>query len=48
MAWLAGLAAERAQRAQAVHGGSSRTRCTHSTEFTGRHVLERAPSWLSE
>ena len=48
MAWLAGLAAERAQRAQAVHGGSSRTQRTHSTVFTGRHALKRAPPWLSE
>lgn len=48
VAWLAGLAAERDSRAQAVHGGSSRARRTHSTVFTGRQALRRAPPWLTD
>lgn len=47
MSWLAGLVAEREQRARAVHGGFCRARRTHSTVFTGRHALRRAPPWLT-
>lgn len=47
VAGLAGMAAERDAHARALHGGPSRRRRTHSTVFTGRRALQRAPPWLT-